>query len=59
MAVAEEVERRAMAGEAGELAIRWVEEEQIARESDDMFLPRWIGDWIHARRRPRPSHGGR
>ena len=59
MAVAEEVERRAMAGEAGELAVRWNEEEQIARESDDMFLPRWIGDWIHAKRRPRPSPGGR
>ena len=60
MAVAEEVERREMAGEVSGLAERWEREEEIARESDDMFLPRWIGDWIRtARRRPRPSQGGR
>ena len=55
MAVAEEVERRSMSSELPQLAQRWVEEEEIARTSDDMFLPRWIGDWIRATtRRLRP-----
>jgi hypothetical protein len=59
MAVAEEVERRAMSSELPQLAERWVEEEEIARTSDDMFLPRWIGDWIRAARRLRPRQGER
>jgi hypothetical protein len=60
MAVAEEVERRSMSDELPQLAQRWVEEEEIARTSDDMFLPRWIGDWIRATtRRLRPRQGER
>jgi len=60
MAVSEEMERRAMSGAVTELAEKWSEEEEIARTSDDMFLPQWIGDWIRAaKRRVRPSPGGR
>lgn len=60
MAVAEEVERRSMSSELPQLAQRWVEEEEIARTSDDMFLPRWIGDWIRATTlRLRPRRGER
>ena len=60
MAVSEEMERRAMSGAVTELAEKWSEEEEIARTSDDMFLPQWIGDWIRAaKRRVRPSSGGR
>ena len=60
MAVNEELEHRAMSGAVTQLADRWSEEEEIARTSDDMFLPQWIGDWIRAaKRRVRPSPGGR
>ena len=60
MAVNEELEHRAMSGTVTQLADRWSEEEEIARTSDDMFLPQWIGDWIRAaKRRVRPSPGGR
>ena len=53
MAVAEELEHRAMAGEAMGFAVEWPRHEEIAAQSDDMFLPRWIGEWIRfARRRP-------
>jgi hypothetical protein len=59
MAVNEELEHRAMSGTVTQLADRWSEEEEIARTSDDMFLPQWIGDWIRAaKRRVRPSPGG-
>ena len=58
MAVGEEVERRAMSSELPQLSQHWVEQEEIARTSDDMLLPRWIGDWIRATtRRLRPGHG--
>lgn len=60
MAVNEELEHRSMSGAVTELAGRWSEEEEIARTSDDMFLPQWIGDWIRAaKRRVRPNTGGR
>ena len=60
MAVNEELEHRAMTGAVTQLADRWSEEEEIARTSDDMFLPQWIGDWIRAaKRRVRPSPGER
>jgi len=60
MAVYEELEHRAMSGTVTQLADRWSEEEEIARTSDDMFLPQWIGDWIRAaKRRVRPNPGGR
>jgi hypothetical protein len=60
MAVAEEVERRSMSSELPQLAQRWAEEEEIARTSDDMFLPGWISDWIRATtRRLRPRQGER
>ncbi|HKN67242.1 MAG TPA: hypothetical protein VJW73_13260 [Gemmatimonadaceae bacterium] len=56
MAVNEELEHRAMSGTVTQLADRWSVEEEIARTSDDMFLPQWIGDWIRAaKRRVRPS----
>jgi len=60
MAVAEEVERREMTTALPQLTERWSEEEEIARTSDDMFLPRWVGDWIRATtRRLRPGQGER
>lgn len=59
MAVNEELEHRAMSGSVTQLVDRWSTEEEIARTSDDMFLPQWIGDWIRAaKRRVRPTPGG-
>jgi hypothetical protein len=58
MAVTEELERRAMSGQATALAERWVEEEEIARTADEMFLPGWIGEWIRSARRQISSRQG-
>ena len=39
MAAHEESERRALEGELAELATAWRDAEEIAKISDDMFLP--------------------
>ena len=51
MAVTEELERRAMAGDAALLASHWLNAEEIASIADDMFLPEWITRWIDRHRR--------
>lgn len=50
MAVSEELERRAMVGEAHVLGARWIEAETVAAIADDMFLPDDIREWIRAHR---------
>ena len=52
LAVSEELERQAMAGEAYVLGARWVEAETVAAIADDMFVPESIREWM---RRRRPS----
>jgi hypothetical protein len=53
MAVAEEMERHALAGQAAELRERWAEAEEVASVSDNMLLPRAVTEWL-ARRRLQP-----
>jgi len=54
MAVTEELERRAVAGEAAALVASWERAEEVAGIADGMFVPRFVSEWI-ARRRGAPS----
>lgn len=55
MAVTEEIERWALAGEAAALEGRWREAEELAGIADSMFLPAFGTDWLARRGRGRPS----
>ena len=46
MAVAEEVERRALAEDASSAGERAARESEVAAIADDMFLPRFVLDWL-------------
>jgi hypothetical protein len=50
IAVTEELERRALAGDAAALHDRSASAEEIASIADDMFLPRAVTEWIARRR---------
>ena len=50
MAVTEELERQAMAGEARSLGEQWLDAEEVAAIADDMFIPDRIVQWIKAQR---------
>jgi hypothetical protein len=56
MAVAEEMERHALAGQASQLRDLWREAEEVAAVSDDLLLPRAVSDWL-ARRRTSSANG--
>ena len=49
MAVSEELERRALAGDAGVLSQRWRDAEEVAHIADNMFLPASVTDWLARR----------
>ena len=53
MAVTEELERRALAGEAAALEGRWRDAEEVAGIADAMFLPAFVTDWLARRGRER------
>jgi hypothetical protein len=50
MAVTEELERQAMAGEARSLGEQWRDAEEVAAIADDMFIPDRIVQWIREHR---------
>jgi hypothetical protein len=56
MAVTEELERRALAGDADALTGRWREAEEVAHIADNMFLPAFVTDWLA--RHQRADGGG-
>jgi hypothetical protein len=58
MAVTEEVERRALAGEATALEGRWRDAEEVAGIADAMFLPAFVTDWLARRGRGRRRGAG-
>jgi hypothetical protein len=58
MAVTEELERRALAGEAAALEGRWRDAEEIAGIADAMFLPAFVTDWLARRGRGRRQGAG-
>jgi hypothetical protein len=57
MAVTEELERRALAGEAAALEGDAMAVSEVAHIADNMFVPQAISDWIE-RHRPRSRRRG-
>jgi hypothetical protein len=49
MAVTEELERRALAGEAAGLEGQWREAEEVASIADSLFLPTFVTEWLARR----------
>jgi hypothetical protein len=49
MAVTEEVERQALAGEAAALEGRWRDAEEVASIADSLLLPTFVTDWLARR----------
>ena len=58
MAVTEEVERLALAGEAAALEGRSRDAEEVAGIADAMFLPAFVTDWLARHRRERGKRAG-
>ena len=58
MAVTEEIERRALAGEAAALEGRWRDAEEVAGIADAMFLPAFVTDWLARRGQGRRRGAG-
>jgi anthranilate phosphoribosyltransferase len=57
MAVTEEVERRALAGEAAAFEGRWRDAEEVAGIADALLVPAFVTDWL-ARRGKGRRRGG-
>lgn len=58
MALHEEQEQLALAGELVELELQWRAAEEIAAIADDMFVPKEHEEFIERHRPPDPSSGG-
>ncbi len=50
IAVNEELERRALAGEMALLEREWREAEELAAISDSLLVPEWVEEWLSKRR---------